>query len=178
MEGRFGALFLWPTNKRRGCEALGLHEFGLIAVSAKALVSPCWASPFWQSPGWRAPPKGTKKSCPCIRPRLRRGSLAPVTFQGPAATGHPWPNAALAASMPLNPFHATCARTPERGDLAASDGPCNELVVRASRDRRVANAKLTHRFWWARSDINCGIDCGGKCFAVFHPTRFSFLFGT
>ena len=131
--------------------------------------------------GWPAPPKGTKRSCPCIRVSLRSASLTPVTLQGPAATGHPcrWrprPNAALAASMPLNPLHATCARPPGRGGSVVRDGPCNELVVRPLRDRRVGNAKLTHRFWWARSDSNCGIDCGGKCFAVSHPTKL-WIFG-
>ena len=120
--------------------------------------------------GRPAPKKVSKNACPSIRPRLRRGSLTPVTLQGPAAKGHPWPIAALAASMPLNPFHATCARPPERGDLVAPERPCSEIYVRASRDRRVGNAKLTHRFLRATFETNRCVDCGGKCFAVFHPT--------
>ncbi len=47
--------------------------------------------------------KGTKRSCPIIRVSLRETPLAPSKFQGHASTGHPWPNDALAASMPLNP---------------------------------------------------------------------------
>ncbi len=54
-------------------------------------VSRCCASSFWQSPGWPAPPKGTKKSCPCIRPRLRRGSFSPPSLRGSPYKGHPWP---------------------------------------------------------------------------------------
>ena len=112
--------------------------------------------------------KVSKNACPSIRPRLRWSSLAPVTLQGPAAKGHPWPIAALAASMPLNPFHATCARPPERGDSVVPESSCNEVDVRASRDRRVGNAKLTHRY--SKANFYTA-DCGGKCFAVFHPTE-------
>ena len=73
--------------------------------------------------------KVSKNACPCIRPRLRRGSLAPMMFQGPAAKGHPCPIAALAASMPLNPLHITCARPPERGVR-------HRLIVRLPRNRQ------------------------------------------
>ncbi len=74
-------------------------------------------------------PKGTKRSCPYIRPRLRRGSLASVTLRGHAAKGHPWPIAALAASMPLNPLHVTCSRPPERGVRC-------RLMVRSSANKQ------------------------------------------
>jgi len=53
---------------------------------------------------------------PDIRPRLRRGSLAPSPLQGHAAKGHPWPVAALATSMSLNPLRGDSTRPPE-GDL-------------------------------------------------------------
>jgi len=53
---------------------------------------------------------------PTIRPRLRRGSLAPSPLQGHAAKGHPWPIAALATSMSLNPLRGDSTRPPE-GDL-------------------------------------------------------------
>ncbi len=75
------------------------------------------------------PSKVSKNACPCIRPRLRRGSLAPMMFQGPAAKGHPCPIAALAASMPPTPLHITCARPPERGVR-------RHLIVRLSRNRQ------------------------------------------
>src|SRR5574343_561442 len=54
-----------------------------------------------------------KKAHPIIRPRLRRGSFAPSLFRGHAAKGHPWPIAALAASMPLNPLHNDSTRPPD-----------------------------------------------------------------
>ena len=60
--------------------------------------------------------KVSKETHPYIRPRLRRGSLAPSPFQGHATKGRPWPIVALAASMPLNPFHGDSTRPPE-GDL-------------------------------------------------------------
>ena len=75
-----------------------------------ALVSPSRASPFWQTP--QKEPKGL---CPCIRVWLRQTSLTPSSLQGPAAKGHPWPIAALATSMSLNPLRNDCARPPERG---------------------------------------------------------------
>jgi len=115
------------------------------------------------------PPKGTKKSCPCIRPRLRRGSLAPVTFQGSAAKGHPWPIAALAASMPLNPFQATCARPPERGVWCGLKG----CAIGDGRVTRSLPTCLQSNPPWPGKNLLEA--CGGKCCAVFHPT--SLLWG-
>ena len=59
--------------------------------------------------------KVSKETHPCIRPRLRRGSLAPSPLQGHAVKGHPWPITALATSMSLNPFHGDSTRPPEGG---------------------------------------------------------------
>jgi hypothetical protein len=47
--------------------------------------------------------------------RFAPGSFASSSLQGHAAKGHPWPIAALAASMPLNPFHDDSVHPPERG---------------------------------------------------------------
>jgi len=71
------------------------------------------------------PAKRNQKGLP-QHPALRfaPGSFAPSPFQGHTAKGHPWPIAALAASMPLNPFHDDSAHPPERG------GWCR-LTVRA-----------------------------------------------
>ena len=55
-------------------------------------------------------PKGPR---PIVRPSLRSGSLAPVLLRGHAATGHPWPIAALPASMPVDPLHRTSSRPPD-----------------------------------------------------------------
>ena len=60
-----------------------------------------------------------RESTPRIRPRLRRGSLAPSTLRGYAAKGHPWPIAALSASMPLAPLRIDSARPPEGPRSAA-----------------------------------------------------------
>lgn len=57
--------------------------------------------------------KVTKNACPYIRVSLRSTPLTPSLLRGPAAKGHPWPIAALAASMPLNPLHKDCVRPPE-----------------------------------------------------------------
>ncbi len=76
------------------------------------------ADHFWQLPGWPAPPKVTKRSCPLHPARLRRVpslhhcSRGP-TGCGPPTKGHPWPIAALAASMPLNPLRNDSTRPPD-----------------------------------------------------------------
>ena len=66
-------------------------------------------------------PKGTKRSCPSIRVSLRSTSLTPSLLRGPAAKGHPWPIAALAASMPLNPLHNDCVRPAGKGRCPGSN---------------------------------------------------------
>ena len=58
--------------------------------------------------------KEPKSPRPIVRPSLRSGSLAPALLRGPAATGHPWPIAALPASMPVDPLHRTSSRPPGR----------------------------------------------------------------
>ncbi len=65
-------------------------------------------------------PKGTKRSCPCIRVSLRSTSLIPSALRGPAYKGHPCrrrprPFTPLAASMPLVPLRSDSIRPPERG---------------------------------------------------------------
>lgn len=44
-----------------------------------------------------------------------------IMLRGPAAEGHPWPIAALAASMPLNPLHNDSVRPSERGNWCRTD---------------------------------------------------------
>ena len=65
-------------------------------------------------------PKGPR---PIVRPSLRSGSLAPVLLRGPAATGHPWPIAALPASMPVDPLHRTSSRPPGRAGRSKNTAP-------------------------------------------------------
>ena len=50
---------------------------------------------------------------PAYGPRCAQVSLTPVPLRGHAVTGHPWPNTALPASMPVDPLRRTCARPPE-----------------------------------------------------------------
>ena len=94
----------WKTLRAVVCQRYRVaHTFGS-ALSSGFLLA---------LPGWPTPPKETKRSSPDIRPRLRRGSLATSLLRGHAAKGHPWPIAALAASMLLNPLHNDSVRPPE-----------------------------------------------------------------
>lgn len=81
-------------------------------------------------------PKGTKRSVPRhpelgVPVMLRSTSLTPSLLRwpdlgGPPTKGHPWPIAALGASMPLNPLHNDYVRPTEGGDweclVARSEG--------------------------------------------------------
>ncbi|CAI9008505.1 Outer membrane protein AlgE [Pseudomonas chlororaphis] len=61
-------------------------------------------------------PKVTKRSRPSIRPLAKaRGALTPALLRGPAATGHPWPGAASAASLPRYPLRNACVRPLGKG---------------------------------------------------------------
>ena len=68
-----------------------------------------------------------RESAPGIRPitslRYVPGTFAPSAFQGRAAKGHPWPIAALAASLPLNPFHTDSAHPPD-----GTASPCKQVA--------------------------------------------------
>ena len=55
-------------------------------------------------------PRSNQEVLPLASGPTSSGSLIPSLLQGPAAKGHPWPTAALAASMPLNPFHNDSTR--------------------------------------------------------------------
>ena len=54
-----------------------------------------------------------RESTPDIRVSLRETPFVPSLLQGHAAKGHPWPIAALAASMPLNPLHNDSTQPPD-----------------------------------------------------------------
>ncbi|PIA75129.1 hypothetical protein CDR19_02885 [Ectopseudomonas toyotomiensis] len=82
--------------------------------------------------------KVSKETHPYIRPRLRRGSLAPSPLQGPATKGHPWPIVALATSMSLNPLRGDSTRPPE-GDL----GVVCTIAVEEQRPDASNSAKIT-----------------------------------
>ncbi|CAI8834345.1 Outer membrane protein AlgE [Pseudomonas chlororaphis] len=60
--------------------------------------------------------KVSKKACPSIRCLARaRHALTPALLRGPAATGHPWPGAASAASLPRYPLRNACVRPLGKG---------------------------------------------------------------
>ncbi len=80
------------------------------------------------------PPKGTKRSCPCIRVSLRETSLIPSPLRGPAYKGHPWPFTPRAASMPLAPLRADSIRPSERG-------VSGRLAVRAMEKQEVVSSQ-------------------------------------
>ena len=93
-------------------------------------------------------PKVTKRSSPDIRPWLRRGSLTSSLFRGLAAKGHPWPIAALATSMSLNPLHNDSTRPPEgaigvvsyfctRGNIKSQSAECPLLPADSTGRRNV-----------------------------------------
>ena len=58
-------------------------------------------------------PRSNQEGLPLASGPTSSGPLAPSLFQGHAAKGHPWPIAALAASMPLNPLHNDSTRPPD-----------------------------------------------------------------
>jgi hypothetical protein len=82
-----------------------------------------WVCPNGQtvppSAGYLKGPQVTKGLLP-VWPRLRRGTFTPATLRGPAAIRHPWPGAALAASMPLGPLHATCVQPAPKSRFVVS----------------------------------------------------------
>ncbi len=63
--------------------------------------------------------KVTKNACPCIRPRLRRGSFAPSPLRRPSYKSHPWPFTTLAASLRLA-LYATIPLTLLKGAVGVA----------------------------------------------------------
>jgi hypothetical protein len=65
--------------------------------------------------------KSTKSNQKCLLsvwPFLRQGSFTPVPLRGPTPNGHPCPDGALAASMPLDPLRETCVQPASKSRLA------------------------------------------------------------
>ncbi|AZD02123.1 hypothetical protein C4K27_2929 [Pseudomonas chlororaphis subsp. chlororaphis] len=99
--------------------------------------------------GMPAQPKVTKKSCPSIRCLARaRHALTPALLRGPAATGHPWPGAASAASLPRYPLRNACVRPLGKGRSnqdqkpSALYAPC--VAAAAGCDRLRSRRKTIH----------------------------------
>ena len=104
-------------------------------------------------------PKGPR---PIVRPSLRSGSLAPALLRGHAATGHPWPIAALPASMPVDPLHRTSSRPPGRAGRSKALHP-----EAADRPACLAAGSATGIFpLWERACPRCRhlvLSGGTKC---------------
>ncbi|SDI29107.1 hypothetical protein SAMN05216605_11220 [Pseudomonas abietaniphila] len=64
--------------------------------------------------------KVTKTICSWFGPRSS-GSLTSATLRGPAPNGHPCPDGALAASMPLGPLRAACVQPAPKSRFAVSE---------------------------------------------------------
>ena len=101
-----------------GCDLLVFWSFGLLVFWIWGLIH--WmrhgalrVPPLRRVPFGKQPQKEPKRPCPSVRPSLRSGSLATVPLRGHAVTGHPWPNTALPASMPVDPLRRTSSRPPE-----------------------------------------------------------------
>jgi hypothetical protein len=72
---------------------------------------------------WQTPQRN-QRSCPTIRPLAgARGALTPALLRGPAAIGHPWPRAAIPASMPGCPLRNACVRPLEMGQVDQEQKP-------------------------------------------------------
>jgi len=92
------------------------------------------------------PPKGTKRSCPCIRVSLRSTSRLPSRLRGAPRKGHPWPiiggtPSPLAASMPLAPLRSDSIRPSERGVRRRLAGPAMEKREMASSQGQLTNGR-------------------------------------
>ena len=109
--------------------------------------------------------------------------FAPVLLRGHAATGHPWPIAALPASMPVDPLHRTSSRPPGRAGRSktlrpeAADRPaCSVRVycaisVAAAEERRLRSAtKSSHKADKVLCQLNQVLIVYDCCGAVAHQT--------
>ena len=84
--------------------------------------------------------KGTKRSCPTIRCLAKaRHALTPALLRGPAAIGHPWPRAAIPASMPGCPLRNACVRPLEMGRVDQEQKPKPKPKQSQSQNQSQAN---------------------------------------
>ncbi|SFQ22777.1 hypothetical protein SAMN03159489_02856 [Pseudomonas sp. NFPP07] len=97
-----------------GC--LGFRFYSGVGVHIRYCGYDCWRFRPYGGSLLANAPKVTKKSRPSIRCLARaRHALTPALLRGPAATGHPWPGAASAASLPRYPLRNACVRPLGKG---------------------------------------------------------------
>ena len=102
--------------------------------------------------------RNQKGLAPGVRPSLRSGSLLPVPLRGPAATGHPWPIAALPASMPVDPLHRTSSRPP--------DGAVDQKQIKSRRGGRPDGASVCDAIFVAADERS---EAASGCVATVKP---------
>ncbi len=95
-------------------------------------------------------------SAPAYGPRCAQVSLTPVPLRGHAVTGHPWPNTALPASMPVDPLRETSTQPPERAADQDQTPDHKQITSRSQADHKQITSKsqaalvactLLHRAW-------------------------------
>jgi hypothetical protein len=99
------------------------------------------ADGFWLTPDLFRLRRVTWKSTPSnqgclllVRFLLRRNTLTSATLRGPAAIRHPWRGAALAASMPLGPLHATCVQPAPKSRFVVSGRLRTKIKIKIDGD--------------------------------------------
>ncbi|AZE29586.1 hypothetical protein C4K05_2893 [Pseudomonas chlororaphis subsp. aureofaciens] len=108
--------------------------------------------------GVPAQQKVSKKACPSIRCLARaRHALTPALLRGPAATGHPWPGAASAASLPRYPLRNACVRPLGKGRVDQEREPQQKQELSAFYALLVAAAEGCDRARSARQTRRRGV---------------------
>ncbi len=112
----------------------------LIAYISVAAVTAAYGFALTASP-FSKRRKGTKRLCPTIRCLANaRHALTPALLRGPAAIGHPWPCAAIPASMPGCPLRNACVRPLETGQVDQDQKPEPEPKPKPKPKRRNVRA--------------------------------------
>ena len=99
-----------------GNGGLGFRPYGGGGVHIRYCGHGCWRFRPYGDSLFSNAKKVSKTACPSIRCLARaRHALTPALLRGPAATGHPWPGAASAASLPRYPLRNACVRPLGKG---------------------------------------------------------------
>ncbi|AZD73158.1 hypothetical protein C4K16_2798 [Pseudomonas chlororaphis subsp. aurantiaca] len=115
-----------------------------------------WFRPYGGSL-WKSA-KVTKALRPSIRCLARaRHALTPALLRGPAATGHPWPGAASAASLPRYPLRNACVRPLGKGRVDQEREPQQKQELSAFYALLVAAAEGCDRARSARQTRRRGV---------------------
>ncbi|SDZ62583.1 hypothetical protein SAMN03159453_05181 [Pseudomonas sp. NFIX28] len=134
-----------------GNGGLGFCPYGGGGVHIRYCGHGCWRFRPYGDSLFSNAKKVSKNACPSIRCLARaRHALTPALLRGPAATGHPWPGAASAASLPRYPLRNACVRPLGKGRVdqrqdqkpSALYAPC--VAAAAGCDRLRSRRKIIH----------------------------------